>query len=86
MSGQHIVNLLVSNLAGPAAPLYFAGARALEVFQIGVVQGNITISVGVLSYAGRLKFDIIGDAGAAPDLPVFADGLAGTLHELGLSP
>jgi diacylglycerol O-acyltransferase / wax synthase len=86
MSGQRIVNLLVSNLAGPAAPLYFAGARALEVFQIGVVQGNITISVGVLSYAGRLNFDIVGDAGAAPDLPVFSDGLAGTLHELGLSP
>ena len=86
MSGQHIVNLLVSNLAGPAAPLYFAGARALEVFQIGVVQGNVTISVGVLSYAGQLNFDIVGDAGATPDLPVFAEGLAGTLQELGLSP
>ncbi len=86
MSGQHIVNLLVSNLAGPAAPLYFAGARALEVFQVGVVQGNITISVGVLSYAGRLNFDIVGDAEAAPDLPVFADGLSGALQELGLSP
>jgi diacylglycerol O-acyltransferase / wax synthase len=86
MSGQHIVNLLVSNLAGPATPLYFEGARALEVFQIGVVQGNVTISVGVLSYAGRLNFDIVGDADATPDLPAFADGLTGTLQELGLGP
>jgi diacylglycerol O-acyltransferase len=49
MFHQRLVNLLESNLAGPATPLYVAGARVLEVFQIGVVQGNITLSVGVLS-------------------------------------
>jgi hypothetical protein len=40
----------------------------------------------VLSHAGRLNFDIVGDARAAPDLPAFADGLSGTLRQRGLTP
>lgn len=85
MSHQRLVNLLASNLAGPASPLYFRGSRVLEMFQVGVVQGNVTISVGVLSYAGQLNFDIVADADAVPDLPAFAEGLSDTLEELGLS-
>jgi hypothetical protein len=33
---------------GPDRPLYFAGALLLEMFQIGAVQGNVTLSVGAL--------------------------------------
>lgn len=40
MSRQRLVNLLVSNLPGPPAPLYFVGAQILELFQIGTVQGT----------------------------------------------
>jgi hypothetical protein len=82
MFHQRLVNLLASNLPGPPVPLYLAGARVLEVFQIGVVQGNIALSVGVLSYAGQLNFDIVGDAEAVPDLLMFAEGLAAALGEL----
>jgi diacylglycerol O-acyltransferase / wax synthase len=83
MFHQRLVNLLASNLPGPPIPLYFAGARVLEVFQVGVVQGNIAVSVGVVSYAGQLNFNVVGDAEAVPDLAVFADGLSGALEELG---
>jgi hypothetical protein len=38
---------------------------------------------GVLSYAGQLNFDIIGDPVAVPDLAVFADGVSATLRQLG---
>src|SRR6266568_1855714 len=58
MAHQRMVNLFTSNLTGPARPAYLAGARMLEAFQIGVIQGNVTIAVGVLSYAGRLGVDI----------------------------
>jgi diacylglycerol O-acyltransferase / wax synthase len=84
MSRQRLVNLLVSNLPGPPAALYFAGARVLEIFQIGIVQGNVTVSVGALSYSGQLNFDIIGDPSAAPDLPVFAAGLSDALGKMGV--
>jgi diacylglycerol O-acyltransferase / wax synthase len=86
MHRQRLVNLLVSNLPGPPLVLYFAGAQVREVFQAGVVQGNVTLSVGVLSYAGQLNFGIVADAGAVPDAAVFASGLSGALRELTAGP
>jgi len=83
MPHQRLVNLLISNLPGPPQPLYLASARIPELFQIGVVQGNLTVAVGVLSYAGQLNFTILGDAGALPDLNTFADGAAEALTQLG---
>lgn len=86
MFRQRLVNLLVSNLRGPPLPLYFDGAQVLEMFQVGLVQGNIPLSVGVLSYAGQLNFDIIADADAVPDVLVFTEGLSAALEELGAAP
>jgi diacylglycerol O-acyltransferase len=83
MGHQRLVHLFVSNLPGPPMPLYLAGARVLEVFQVGVVQGNVTLGVGVLSYAGQLNFDLVSDADAVPDAAVFAAGLADALQQLG---
>jgi len=86
MNRQRRVNLLMSNLPGPPEPMYFAGAKILEVFQIGVIQGNVPLSVGVLSYAGQLNFDIVGDPNLVPDLPAFANGMADDLDRLGARP
>jgi WS/DGAT/MGAT family acyltransferase len=83
MHHQRFVNLFTSNLPGPESPWYFAGARVLELFQIGPVQGNVRLNVGALSYAGGLYLDAVADAVALPDLDVFAEGLRRTLDELG---
>jgi len=83
MSRQRLVNLLVSNLPGPAGPLFLAGRPVLEIFQFGIVQGNITVSAGALSYAGQLNLDLVGDSDAVPDLTAFADGISDTLRQLG---
>lgn len=86
MVRQRLVQLFVSNLPGPPMPLYLAGARVLELFQVGVIQGNVTLGVGVLSYAGQLNFDLVSDIDAVPDAAVFAAGLADTLQQLGAGP
>ncbi len=83
MSRQRLINLLVSNLPGPASPLCLAGARIREMYQIGIVQGNVTVSVGALSYAGQLNIAVVGDPEAVPDLAVVAAGMADTLEQLG---
>lgn len=83
MNRQRRINLLTSNLPGPPQPRYFAGARVLEMFQIGVVQGNVAVQVGALSYAGQLNFDIVADANLVPDLTVFANGMTEDLEHLG---
>jgi diacylglycerol O-acyltransferase / wax synthase len=83
MFHQRLVNVLVSNVPGPPAPLYFAGAAVRELFQLSVVQGNLALDVGVLSYAGQLNFDIVVDADVIPDVTAFTEGLADTLQQLG---
>jgi diacylglycerol O-acyltransferase / wax synthase len=83
MNRQRRINLLMSNLPGPPQPMYFAGAEILEVFQIGVVQGNVAVQVGALSYAGQLNLDIVADANLVPDLTVFANGMTEDLERLG---
>jgi len=82
MNRQRTINLLMSNLPGPPQPMYFADAKILEIFQIGVVQGNVPLQIGVLSYAGQLNFDIVGDTDIVPDLHAFARGIADDLERL----
>jgi diacylglycerol O-acyltransferase / wax synthase len=86
MNRQRRINLLMSNLPGPPQPMYFAGAKILELFQIGVVQGNVAVQVGALSYAGQLNFDIVADANLVPDLTVFVNGMIEDLERLGAGP
>jgi diacylglycerol O-acyltransferase len=83
MNRQRLVNLLASNLHGPEHRMSFAGATILEVFQIGVAQGNLAVSVGALSYAGQLNVDIVADTDVVPDLAVFANALTNDLERLG---
>ena len=83
MKRQHLVNLIVSDVPGPRIPLYVAGVKITEIFQIGAVQGNVTISVGAFSYAGQLNLDVVGDPDALPDLTIFTGGIADTLSRLG---
>ena len=83
MNRQRRINLLMSNLPGPPQPMYFAGAKILELFQIGVVQGNVAVQIGALSYAGQLNFDIVADANLVPDLTMFANGMIEDLERLG---
>ena len=82
MKRQHLINLLVSNVPGPRDPLYVAGARITEVFQLGTVQGNVTINVGAFSYAGQLNLGVAGDSEAVRDLAIFAGGISDTLSQL----
>jgi diacylglycerol O-acyltransferase len=83
MNRQRRINLLMSNLPGPPQPLYFAGAKILELFPIGFVQGNVAVQVGALSYAGQLNLDIVADPNLVPDLAVFANGMTDDLERLG---
>jgi diacylglycerol O-acyltransferase / wax synthase len=72
---QRSVNLVVTNVAGPPGALYLAGARLLELFPMMPVMGNLTLVVGVLSYAGQLNLTAVADHDGCPDLEVFAHGV-----------
>jgi hypothetical protein len=66
-------------------PLYLAGARLLELFPVVSILANLTLGVGVLSYAGQLNLTAVADRDSCPDLEVFAQGVRGALDDLAAS-
>jgi len=79
---QHFIHVHVANVPGPASPLYFAGARLTEAFAVVPLSGNVTVGIGVVSYAGQLNISVIADRDNCPDLPVFISGLDRSLSGL----
>ena len=77
-----MVNLLVSNVPGPPTPLHLLSAEIVQLLPFVPLNGNMSLGVGALSYAGGLTLVAVADADLLPDLPVFAAGVAQTLSEL----
>ena len=79
---QHLVNVLVTNLAGPPFPLYVAGARLESVVPIPPIAGNVTASFAAFSYDGQLTLSVHADGKAWPDLDVLMHGMRSTWRRL----
>jgi WS/DGAT/MGAT family acyltransferase len=76
------VNVETADVPGPPQPVYFAGARVLEVFPLLNLIGNVPLGIGALSYAGRLGVMAVADRDAVPDLDVLIAGAQDELHGL----
>lgn len=76
------VNISTTDIPGPEMPLYFAGARLLEVFPMVQILGNNTLAVGAMSYAGQFNAMAVADRDTLPDLAVFTAGLERDLDAL----
>ena len=46
------------------------------------ITGNMTLGIGVLSYAGQLNLTAVADRDGCPDVDVFANGLRSALDKL----
>jgi diacylglycerol O-acyltransferase len=79
---QHMVNTFVTNVPGPPVPLYFLGARILDVVPITQVAGNATVVFCAFSYAGRLYMVVTADATACPDVDAVVSGIERTWKDL----
>jgi hypothetical protein len=51
----------------------------------GVANGNLTLVVAALSYAGQLNLTAVADGDASPDVDVFAKGIWNALEKLARS-
>lgn len=76
---QRFVSIFVTNLRGPDERLRFAGAAITDVLPVTLIAGNVTLSFGILSYAGRLVVVIVADPERNPDLDVLASALQSEL-------
>ena len=72
---QRLVHTFATNLRGPAEPLTFARAPVRAVIPIPATTGNVTVTFGVLSYAGTLQITVVSDPSRVPDVAVLTAAL-----------
>ncbi|MGO8959409.1 MAG: wax ester/triacylglycerol synthase domain-containing protein [Streptosporangiaceae bacterium] len=82
---QDLVTTFVTNLRGPDAPVWFAGAKVREVIPLNAVTGNVTVAFAVMSYSAVLTVTVIADADAVPDVGLLAAALQSALDRLALN-
>jgi diacylglycerol O-acyltransferase / wax synthase len=76
------INLVVSNVPGPAQPLFIAGARLVAIWSMGPILEGIGLNITVWSYLGQLNFGLVACREAMPDLWDLTAALGPALDEL----
>jgi WS/DGAT/MGAT family acyltransferase len=82
-SGLRAFNIVVSNVPGPQQPFWLNGCR-LEAIHPAVPlnPGTQGLTVGIISYDGKVCFGLLADRDLDPPLTAAADGLRTALAEL----
>jgi diacylglycerol O-acyltransferase / wax synthase len=82
VASPRMFNLVVSNVPGPAAPLWMAGCRLEAAFPFVPLADGHGVSVGITSIGGRACFGIYADPAIVPDAHVLASGIDEDLEAL----
>jgi diacylglycerol O-acyltransferase / wax synthase len=77
-----VANVVISNVPGPAMPLYMAGARMLTNYPTSIVVHGIALNITVQSYDQSLDFGLMACAKAMPDVRELADAIAVAFDDL----
>jgi WS/DGAT/MGAT family acyltransferase len=77
-----IMNVVISNVTGPVAPLYAAGARMRTYWPLSIVEHGMGLNITVVSYCGALDFGLVAAHRAAPDVHPLARALEEAHAEL----
>jgi diacylglycerol O-acyltransferase / wax synthase len=72
VAGQSVVNAVVTNVPGPAVPLYFLGSRIERIVPVVPLGAQLSLGIAVLSYGDDLTISLFADPDALDDI----DGLA----------
>jgi WS/DGAT/MGAT family acyltransferase len=77
-----LLNLVISNVRGPGAPLYAAGARLVAAYPLGPLMEGAGMNITVVSYAGSVDFGVIGCARSVPHAEDIALGFSAAVADL----
>ena len=75
-------NVIISNIPGPAIPMYIGGARQVANYPVSVILDGVGLNITVLSYQDRVDFGLVADRELMPDLAGLVDSLQSALVEL----
>jgi diacylglycerol O-acyltransferase len=76
------MNTIVTNVPGPAFPLYLLGARLQQMMPFAPLLENLGLSIGALTYDGKLCWGLSADADRLPDLPDFRAAIERAFEDL----
>ncbi|HVT22643.1 MAG TPA: WS/DGAT domain-containing protein, partial [Mycobacteriales bacterium] len=84
LANRHPVvhNLVISNVPGPPIPLYFNGARLVELHPLGPVMDGAGLNITVLSNMDAIGFGFIACRELMPELWDLADAVPDAVTEL----
>ena len=84
LGGMHrpFFNVTITNVPGPPAPVYAAGARVHSAFGMAPILDGLGLILVVLSYHGRISIGISSCQQVVPDPDNMADCFARSLDEL----
>ncbi|MFC6342105.1 WS/DGAT domain-containing protein, partial [Nocardioides hankookensis] len=74
--------LCVTNVPGPQAPLYAAGARMVATYPVPPLFEGRPLAIGVTSYDGSVFYGFNADRDMLPDADLLAQCLREALDEL----
>jgi diacylglycerol O-acyltransferase len=84
MADRHrpLFNVTISNVPGPAFPLYSIGARMVSNFPVGPIMDGGGLNMTVMSYLDQLDFGLQACPDVLPNVWSLAEGLQHALEEL----
>ncbi len=78
----NLANVVISNVSGPTAPLYAAGARMTTYWPLSIVGHGLGLNITVISYAGAMGFGFTTARSAVPNARELSAALLAALDEL----
>jgi diacylglycerol O-acyltransferase / wax synthase len=81
-SGPTVANTTVTNVPGPAEPIFFSGARLVRAAGLGPLIGGLNLILVVASYNGTLSISATADRDALPDPATYAECMERAFQEL----
>jgi WS/DGAT/MGAT family acyltransferase len=79
-----LANVAISNVPGPAVPLYMAGARMAHYYPVSIPYHGVGLNITVQSYAGEMEFGITACRRvlSQPEVQELTEHLLASLREL----
>jgi diacylglycerol O-acyltransferase len=77
-----LANVVISNVPGPQAPLYVAGARMTDYWPLSIVEHGVGLNITLMSYAGSLGVGFTAARCAVPDAQEVVDDFLAAHEEL----
>jgi diacylglycerol O-acyltransferase / wax synthase len=77
-----LFNLIVTNVPGPQFPLYMQGRELLELVPVAFLPEDHALAIAIMSYNGALRFGLLADYDAMPDVDFIGTAIEDAIAEL----